>query len=653
MEYLAWRRVTPLRTATEAILSTDDNFVTVSPSDYRGDFYTFQDQDGEEASFGDSNDVKMEYEARHPGTSEDSDVEDGVDATDKYLYYRINERTSPITTTASRLLFSVAMDAPDGEGPLEMKAAYRHQLSIRIDEARKCLNLDCYEFKPHCIDMEDEANPPLPTNRNVEKFQNTFNPEMRMRSGYDSDSDDCDEDDEWLDKHVTPREGTTFPRKAIVSMNHKAAVGNFVSSRSLRLQLRLADLTGIRLMRHIDNEDADGDDDDDAGAVLILEIRDQRGESAFASRMVRAKYHDQNDFATIPDWTPGGVASKATRFYFYGNLVELRQTAALIAKLCPRAAAMLASGSESNALRASVSVEYGSAPSLASKVKEEGGHDDGKGPASKKTRTMTEHDVHKALVDAKIVDSLSAAEDVNPCLKKAILLGHIEILPSTTSDTIVYKGKCCSCSNKSLVCTMSNAVDQTAYGDNDCGEGAVIICDQCDCGNHITRLCQGNASYDCGKFHNHCTDCPAFGQCIGDYREAHCHHCDQHYFQGMSGFSCPNCGGGKSKKVSELAPPPPSTWDGKISNIEEVYDAMLAREPNAGKRAMMKAMVLGPDANYDGREMAGVMSALVGALGAGAGSSNGGELAGMMASMAADQNGAGGSRDNDEECRLM
>ena len=38
--------------------------------------------------------------------------------------------------------------------------------------------------------------------------------------------------------------------------------------------------------------------------------------------------------------------------------------------------------------------------------------------------------------------------------------------------------------------------------------------------------------------------CPGFGQCIGDYREAHCHRCGDHYFAGMSGFRCPCRGGG-------------------------------------------------------------------------------------------------------------
>lgn len=77
----------------------------------------------------------MEYEIRHSNTTQDSDVEDGVDANEKYPHYRINKQTSPITTTSSQLLFSIAMDGLNEEKPFVMKAAYRHQLSVRVSFA--------------------------------------------------------------------------------------------------------------------------------------------------------------------------------------------------------------------------------------------------------------------------------------------------------------------------------------------------------------------------------------------------------------------------------------------------------------------------------------------------------------------------------------
>ena len=56
---------------------------------------------------------------------------------------------------------------------------------------------------------------------------------------------------------------------------------------------------------------------------------------------------------------------------------------------------------------------------------------------------------------------------------------------------------------------------------------------------YVTRVCEGRPHFDSGKFHNHCTECPGFGICIGDYREAHCDECGKHYFAGLQGFPCP------------------------------------------------------------------------------------------------------------------
>lgn len=415
-----------------------------------------------------------------------------------------------------------------------LKTLIHHTLcaSCQIDEARKYLNLDCYEFKPTCADVTDEANPPIPTNRSVDAFYKTFYTNTMTSSGWESDDDEEEEDAEWLDKVLEPKEGRTFSRDDVFQLNYQALVGQFTNSRSLRIRLPLLDVTGVRLMRHIDSED----NEEDVGAVLILEFNKHGGRS-YASRMVHSKYHCENEFATISDWTPGEVASRSTRFYFYGNLVELKQTAALIAKICPGIATMLALGPEqSNTLKTAVCVEYGTAPIFASEEDlKESEDDDKKMPVSKKMRTMTEEDVNKALIDAKIVDSVSVAKRcVNPCLKRAILLGHCDITPKTTPDSVIFRGECINCS-KILPCTLRNAVDQTTYGGHDSGKGAAIICNDCETGNHITRICQGDMSYDCGKYHNHCTECPGFGVCIGDYREAHCFHCNQHYFRGNFG----------------------------------------------------------------------------------------------------------------------
>ena len=63
----------------------------------------------------------------------------------------------------------------------------------------------------------------------------------------------------------------------------------------------------------------------------------------------------------------------------------------------------------------------------------------------------------------------------------------------------------------------------------------------------MTRMCSGKPSFDSGKFHNHCTECKGFGQCIGDYREAHCNKCNKHWFTGSMGEPCYNCARAKGK----------------------------------------------------------------------------------------------------------
>jgi len=55
---------------------------------------------------------------------------------------------------------------------------------------------------------------------------------------------------------------------------------------------------------------------------------------------------------------------------------------------------------------------------------------------------------------------------------------------------------------------------------------------------YVTGMCTGQMRSVRGKFHHHCEECPGFGECIGDCREAHCEICGEHYFQGYSGMDC-------------------------------------------------------------------------------------------------------------------
>ena len=109
--------------------------------------------------------------------------------------------------------------------------------------------------------------------------------------------------------------------------------------------------------------------------------------------------------------------------------------------------------------------------------------------------------------------------------------------------------------------TVRDAAGQSDYGGDyeDGSEGGAFKCTNEACGHaaYVTGLCDGQGlGLDSGKFHNHYGECPGFGKCIGDYREAHCSRCNKHFFAGLSGFECRNCerrrggggGGGKRRR---------------------------------------------------------------------------------------------------------
>ena len=106
------------------------------------------------------------------------------------------------------------------------------------------------------------------------------------------------------------------------------------------------------------------------------------------------------------------------------------------------------------------------------------------------------------------------------------------------------------------MCTIGDALWQSTYGGCDYEDGgldAPVQCEDC-CGNYITALCTSRPHFDSGKFHNHCTQCPDFGECIYDYRNEHCEDCGSHYFAGLSGFACSECGGGRGHRCAEGRP---------------------------------------------------------------------------------------------------
>merc|ERR1712228_53390 len=162
----------------------------------------------------------------------------------------------------------------------------------------------------------------------------------------------------------------------------------------------------------------------------------------------------------------------------------------------------------------------------------------------KRARGYSVKQVH-AMLNAVGIDD---TQRVSCCLKKGIQRGYIVIDDSANGqglDAVICSGRCLCCHKEHDV-TIRDCLYQQDYGGNDYedgGEGGAIQCEEC-MGIYVTGLCRGEPSFDCGKFHNHCTECPGFGQCIGDYREAHCSGCNKHYWG-----TCDRCNRGENDCV--------------------------------------------------------------------------------------------------------
>jgi len=158
----------------------------------------------------------------------------------------------------------------------------------------------------------------------------------------------------------------------------------------------------------------------------------------------------------------------------------------------------------------------------------------------------------------KINDQLSAIgidisgnDRIGNCARAAIYKGFIKLTGDVSDlDQVLLSGEL-YCGHQCTV-TLRSLLRQPDYAGLDYEDGlqeATVFCDlnteannyeECYEGRtYVTSMCEGNPTFDSGKFHNHCVDCKNFGKCIGDYREVHCGMCGKHYFSGLSGFPCP------------------------------------------------------------------------------------------------------------------
>eukprot|EP01083_Nonionella_stella_P026503 72993_1 len=160
-------------------------------------------------------------------------------------------------------------------------------------------------------------------------------------------------------------------------------------------------------------------------------------------------------------------------------------------------------------------------------------------------RGASEKEVHKRLSELGVKNP----ENVSDCLKRSIQAGFVWLDDRNDGvsplDRILTTVTCIwNCSEKIDV-TVRDVLHQPNYGGDyeDGSEGASVQCEGEECGGiYITGMCVGDFDGNDGKSHNHCTECPGFGTCIGDYREAHCEKCGNHYFRGLSGLPCQDCG---------------------------------------------------------------------------------------------------------------
>jgi len=532
-----------------------------------------------------------EYDFRHPGTHWESDDEDERGW---------NEIFSPITTKAGQYLGSILLAGAAGTPSCELKPAYKLQLSVRVDEKRLALVYDCFEYKGRALALED----PLPSTRSIMRYENVvLDAEPRGGGFFDSDEEDSeDSDDERLDEPVQVHESRSSEddRSSLRVQGH---AGDFMASRVLRLRVPLATVRGARI--HSPPITVDGITDSEARALLVLELHTPPAKEAFAARKVGSRHLGECEFATVPDWTPNQAASVATRHYISGIAAEIKGLAAHLGSLDPRIAEMLreppshdAASSRStttNSLAPPASLalaaappfynystgateradQEGGVPSLQSLAAAAAGSQQGAGK-------LTCERVHQLMVE-RLGITRKHAEAANPCFKRGVLLRHIELDEGTTLDDIICEGECIVCGEE-VSATIGDVLDQPACGGCDYEEGGLEGAAQCEdcCGMYVTGLCGGDARLDSGKFHNHCTECPDFGQCIGDYRERHCEDCGKHFFAGLSGFACTHCGGGrgfgsKSRPLSEMPPPPPSAFDGVMEGERDKVRELLQK----------------------------------------------------------------------------
>ncbi|XP_033104236.1 uncharacterized protein LOC117106857 [Anneissia japonica] len=145
---------------------------------------------------------------------------------------------------------------------------------------------------------------------------------------------------------------------------------------------------------------------------------------------------------------------------------------------------------------------------------------------------------------------------VSRCLRAGIHMGYIDISGDDPLNNVVISDACYLCDYE-LDVTIRDLLYQPDYAGHDYESGgmrATVKCPNKECelkGVYVSGICCDSMYIDSGKGHNHCSICPGFGKCMGDYREEHCRSCGDHYDSCRGLFRC-HCKGSGSTLDDKL-----------------------------------------------------------------------------------------------------
>jgi hypothetical protein len=132
----AHKALTYIQPCHKILENPEETFVIVKAADRESVSYGLFDTEEVERKVSNA----IEYERRHPGTNNDSDYEDSA-ASDRNR--TSNGKFSPCNTKAARCVSAIGSEGVS----CELKSAYDFQLAVRVDDTRKAINFDCYEYK--------------------------------------------------------------------------------------------------------------------------------------------------------------------------------------------------------------------------------------------------------------------------------------------------------------------------------------------------------------------------------------------------------------------------------------------------------------------------------------------------------------------------